>query len=74
MFDDENSERIVEQEGLETPEEGFMKGYSDDGKVEECVECGSAVEEEEKVVREIDGEALVFCSKACADEFEDSLS
>lgn len=75
VFDgDENSKKILEQEGLESSEEGFMKGYSDDETVEECAECGSAVDEEKKVAKEVDGETFVFCSEICAEDFEDSMN
>lgn len=55
------------------PEEGFMKGYEEEGEVEECAECGGAVKTEKKVTKEIDGEDHVFCSESCAKEFEESL-
>ena len=75
VFDgDENSKKVLEQDGLESSEEGFMKGYSDDEEVEECVECGSAVEEEKKVTKEVDGETHIFCSETCLEEYEDSMN
>ncbi|MEW5897101.1 MAG: hypothetical protein AB1668_05385 [Nanoarchaeota archaeon] len=67
--EDEIDEAIDEEEA----EEGFMEGYSEDEEVEECVECGSAIDQETKVTRKIDGEDYVFCSKSCADEFEESM-
>lgn len=80
MKDDESinekdhSEGQVSDEGsLESSEEGFMEGYANDEEVEECTECGLAIDGEKKVVREIEGEQLVFCSKACADEYEEGL-
>jgi len=74
VFDDENSVKILEQEGLESSEEGFMRGYSEDEKVEECAECGSAVDEESKITKEVDGEKFTFCSETCAVEFDESMS
>ncbi|MEK6905441.1 MAG: hypothetical protein AABX24_03485 [Nanoarchaeota archaeon] len=71
--EDENSTEKLLEEGLETPEEGFLKGYSDEEEVRECTECGSAVNEENRVEREVDGEKLAFCSKSCAEEFEENL-
>jgi len=69
---DENStEKLMEE--LESSEEGFMKGYSDEEEVGECAECGSAVNEENKIEKEIDGETVTFCSKSCAVEFEENL-
>ena len=69
---DENStEKLMEE--LESSEEGFLKGYSDEEEVGECAECGSAVNEENKVEKEVEGETLSFCSKSCAEEFEENL-
>lgn len=75
VFDEDaaNSKRVLEQDGLESSEEGFMKGYSDDDVVEECAECGSAIDEDGRVAKELDGELQKFCSKNCADEFEENL-
>ena len=63
----------VDEGTVDSTEEGFMKGYMDEGNVEECEECGSAVDKEHKELREIDGETHLFCSKTCAEEFEESL-
>ncbi|HLD40439.1 MAG TPA: hypothetical protein VJB13_04845 [Candidatus Nanoarchaeia archaeon] len=69
---DENStEKLMEE--LESSEEGFLKGYSDEEEVGECAECGSAVNEENRVEKEVDGEKIAFCSKSCAEEFEENL-
>ena len=69
---DENSTEKILEEGLETPEEGFLKGYSNEEEVGECAECGSAVNEENRVEKEVDGETMTFCSKSCAEEFEEN--
>ncbi|MEK6809438.1 MAG: hypothetical protein AABY40_02085 [Nanoarchaeota archaeon] len=73
LDEDENSTEKLMEESLETPEEGFLKGYSDEEEVGECAECGSAVNEENRLEKEIDGETLTFCSKSCAEEFEENL-
>ena len=70
--DGDSTEKLLE-EGLESSEEGFLKGYSDEDEVNECAECGSAVDEEKKVEKDVDGEMLVFCSSSCAEEFEENL-
>ena len=72
LDEDENSTEKLMEESLETPEEGFLKGYSDEEEVGECAECGSAVNEENRLEKEIDGETMTFCSKSCAEEFEES--
>ncbi|MEK6900691.1 MAG: hypothetical protein AABX05_06195 [Nanoarchaeota archaeon] len=71
--DDSDSTEKVLEEGLETSEEGFLRGYSDEEETRECAECGSAVEEETKIEKEVEGEVLSFCSKSCAEEFEENL-
>ena len=72
LDEDENSTEKLMEESLETPEEGFLKGYSDEEEVGECAECGSAVNEENRIEKEVEGETLTFCSKSCAEEFEES--
>lgn len=75
VFDEDaaNAKKILEQDGLESSEEGFMQGYSSDDEVEECSECGSAIEEDGRVTKEVDGELQKFCSKNCLEEFEENL-
>jgi hypothetical protein len=68
-----SSKKVLEQGGLETSEQAFMQGYSDDETIEECAECGSAVEDESKNVKEVGGESYLFCSNSCAEEFKESI-
>jgi predicted sulfurtransferase len=74
-----DGEEKVKEDGLEQseqePEDSFMTGYDEDDEPQECAECGAAIKEErKKIVKEVEGETYVFCSKQCAQEFEDSLS
>ncbi len=62
-----------EEEEVEEEEEGFMQGYGEEEEVEECAECGLALKKK-RVTREIEGEEYGFCSNACADEFEETIS
>jgi hypothetical protein len=76
IFDGEQdmtNEQLVAQDGMDSNEEGFMQGYSQDEEVIECAECGGAVGEEKNIIKEIDGEKLNFCSETCAKEYEESL-
>jgi len=57
----------------DSPEEGFLEGFEVDEEQEECAECGSAINPERRVTREIEGEKVRFCSKECADEYEESM-
>lgn len=72
-FDDEVSIKDTPSEEEET-DDGFMDGYSDEGEVQECAECGSAVREAKKIVASIEGEEYTFCSKACAEEFKETFA
>lgn len=71
----DNQEEKLEESPIEEEgdDDGFMQGYEDENEAEECVECGVAVSEEKRVLREIDGEEYLFCSKTCADDFEESM-
>jgi YHS domain-containing protein len=68
-FDDEKNEDVNFSE-----EDDSLDGFDDDDDVaDECAECGTAVAKEKKIVKNIDGEEYTFCSKECAEEFEESL-
>jgi len=71
---DSNEEQLLHDGAMDSSEEGFVKGFSEEEEVEECLECGGAVNPEKKVVRKIEGDSHIFCSKDCAEEFEESLS
>lgn len=70
--DEEEVESPIEQGGLSSTEEGFMKGYLDEDKVKECAECGAALRHN-SLAKEIDGEELNFCSRSCAEDYKESL-
>ena len=63
----------VSVEDSEYEDEGFVKGYAEEEETFECAECGAAVKEEKKIVKEFESESYTFCSKDCAKEFEESL-
>ncbi len=71
---DATEEQLVDAGELDSSEEGFIKGYSTDEEVIECDECGSAVPEGKKLVKNINNEERVFCSHNCAQEYEESLA
>jgi hypothetical protein len=70
---DLNEEQLLESGAMSDEEEGFVKGYNDEGEIEECEECGKAIAEE-KVVKIIAGEPHTFCCEDCAKEFAESIS
>tara|TARA_Y100000310_G_C20069345_1_gene528618 strand:- start:83 stop:319 length:237 start_codon:yes stop_codon:yes gene_type:complete len=69
-----SEEKVLEQGGLSSEEEGFMQGYLDEEETPECSECGAALDDEKNIIRkELDDELQAFCSKSCSEEFEDSI-
>ncbi len=53
--------------------DGFMEGYMEEDKVLVCAECGSAIEDEKGIEKDIEGEKKLFCSTVCAQEFKESM-
>ena len=73
-YDEEGQEHEEKSSEEDTStEEGFIEGYAKDEEVTECAECGGAVREDKKEVKEIEGETYTFCSKHCAKEFEETI-
>ncbi len=71
--ENEKSEVNEDPDGS-SEEEGFIQGYNEDEEVKVCEECGTALREGKKSFhKEINGEGHVFCSKACAEEYEETL-
>ena len=71
-MENENGSLSLQQVEDDSAEAGFMKGYSNEEKIEECAECGGALRES-KVVKQFDDEAYGFCSKDCVEDFADSI-
>ena len=63
---------LEDEEDTSFLEEGFMKSYDDDEEVTECAECGTAIKGKAHH-RVLEGDKHTFCSKDCADEFEESV-
>lgn len=72
-FDDKEGSEEKDSSKEEEEQEETL-GFEDDETVQECAECGTAVKEEKKVIKEIDGETYIFCSQQCAEEFEETLA
>ena len=67
-------EQRTEDGEVSSSEEAFMQGYNEEEDVQECAECGTAIEDEhKKIVEEVDGEKHTFCSKVCAEEFKEGV-
>lgn len=75
VFDaDKDATEEILAEAQDETEDGFMKGYGEEKEAEECAECGAAVKDEKKVVREVGEESFTFCSEQCANEFAEALA
>jgi len=74
ITDGEEEKSTVEEGGLDSSEEAFMKGYDNEEKIKECPECGASIEEDEGIELEIDGDKQKFCSKVCADDYKEGLA
>ena len=71
---DASEEQLLDNGAMDSSEEGFIKGFSAEEEIEECAECGSAINPEKRVVKEIEDETHKFCSKECALEFIEGLA
>lgn len=71
--EDVDEEKLEEADAASEEEEGFIQGYKEDDDVAECAECGIAIRTDKRVKRDINSEEYTFCSKDCADEFEEGI-
>ena len=71
-FDGEETLKDTATTEEEEDETGFMQGYLEEDEAKECSECGGAIRKEKLVVKEIEGETYSFCSKGCAEDYEES--
>ncbi|MBR9683214.1 hypothetical protein GOV03_01620 [Candidatus Woesearchaeota archaeon] len=69
---DPSEEELLDEDGISTEEEAFMRGYSDEDEEVTCAECGIAIQGEH-LTKEISGENHKFCSKDCVQEFEEGM-
>jgi len=69
-YDKEDDEKMLEDDEMTAAETGFMEGYESKDLIK-CCNCKKACDLEKAVEREVDGEAKMFCSEECADEFKE---
>jgi hypothetical protein len=69
VYEEEGREELEEDAEISAEEEGFMKGYEEDGKMAMCAKCGK-IFKKDFVEKEIDGEVYRFCSGHCAEAFK----
>ena len=72
VYSEEGRDSLVDSDGIEPWEEGFMEGAEDYGQGAKCRRCGNILINQENIVeREIKGEIYRFCSAYCANKFEE---
>lgn len=71
--EDLTEEELLEEGSISSEEEAFMRGYEDEEEEVTCDECGTAIRGK-KIKKKVEGEIYHFCSKDCAEEFEENLS
>jgi hypothetical protein len=69
IYDKEEREGQMEEDEISSGEAGFVEGY-EDTEVVECGKCGGKLDFEKAVERVINGKTYIFCSKKCAESFE----
>lgn len=69
VYDEEGREELEDEDEISPDEEGFMKGYEEDGKMAMCANCRKMFIED-FIEKEIDGEIYRFCSEKCTEKFK----
>lgn len=69
IYTDKGAEEQLESDEITGAEAGFMEGH-ERPKLVECKSCGNQIDLEKVVEKEINGETMWFCSKKCAEHFE----
>ena len=70
IYGEEGLEEAMEADEIDDVEEGFMKGYDDEGDLMKCAKCKRLVSEETAVEKEVNNETYIFCSPQCAKNFK----
>ncbi len=70
VYTAEGREELVEDDEVDSWEEGFMEGAEGRGKLAKCAHCGKVLSQSKKriIEREIDDEIHLFCSPECAEK------
>lgn len=69
IYEDAGMEEALEEEEIDDLEEGFMRGYEEEG-VSICPTCKKVIDDFDDIVElEHEGETLSLCSHKCAGRF-----
>ncbi|MBS3121811.1 hypothetical protein J4434_02925 [Candidatus Woesearchaeota archaeon] len=72
IYSDEGREEMLDNDEIDSFEEGFMQGAEMDGQKAKCRKCGRIlINPKSTVEREVNGKLIWFCSEKCADKYEE---
>ena len=68
VYSEQGREELVEEDGMNTAEEGFSQGAEDGGDLGTCATCDKVLGDRDAniVEKEINNEKVFFCSDECA--------
>jgi len=70
IYNKEDREDQLDDNEITPAEAGFMEGY-ENPKMVQCASCGNECDLEKAIEREIGGKTYWFCSKKCAQHFNE---
>ena len=69
IYEDAGMEEALEDEEIDDLEEGFMRGYEQEG-LSICRVCKKIIDDFDDIVEvEFEGKTIVLCSEKCAGRF-----
>ena len=68
VYSEEGREELMEEDGINTAEEGFAQGAENAGELGVCATCKKILgdDKEQIIERELNNEKVFFCSDECA--------
>jgi|GEM_PF-1444939 len=70
VYDETGRHKLVEDDEIDTWEEGFMEGAEGRGGMTSCARCGKLLDEDKGRIfeKKINGKKMLFCSKEHAEK------
>jgi hypothetical protein len=70
VYDSQARDKLVEDDEIDTWEEGFMEGAEGRGQMTSCARCGKLLSDEKDEIfeRKIKGKKMLFCSAEHAEK------
>ena len=70
IYDDSGIEEALEEEEIDDLEEGFMRGYEEEG-IPICPICKKIIDDFDDITEvEYEGKSISFCSERCSIKFK----